>query len=108
MTGRSKPYSCRSCSCSVASIPRSPAIVSIGSPGIRRTKTNTSSVIPMKVGTTRLTRVSRNRNMERKRSGEAAPHKALLDVDAVESVAAERTQLEIHHFLAHWFELHRM
>ena len=44
-------------------MPRSPAMVSIGSPGIRRINTNTSKVIPMNVGTTRLNLVSANRSM---------------------------------------------
>src|SRR3954464_1360142 len=33
---------------------------------------------------------------------------SLFDVDAVEGVAAERTELEVNHFLADWLELHRM
>src|SRR5438128_2625593 len=32
----------------------------------------------------------------------------LLDVDAVERVAAERRQLEVDHFLAHGLKLHRV
>src|SRR5262245_48594022 len=100
-------------------MPRSPAIVSIGSPGIRRISTNTSSVIPMKVGTTRLSRVKTNRSMPsahrngRKKGGGAArplrpQHRLILDVDAVEGVASERRQLEVDHSLVDRLELHRM
>jgi hypothetical protein len=35
----------------------------MGSPGIKRISTNTSNVIPMKVGTTRASRVKTNRSM---------------------------------------------
>src|SRR3954468_1284226 len=102
-------------------MPRSPAIVSIGSPGMRRMSTNTRRVIPMKVGITRLRRVRMNRSMmslrperdpsRRRRSGacrSAWPHALLFDVDAVECVAAERRELEINHLLADRLQLHRM
>ena len=46
-----------------ASMPRSPAMVSIGSPGTRRIRKKASSVIPMKVGMTRLSRVKMKRSM---------------------------------------------
>src|ERR1043165_8424397 len=108
-------------------MPRSPAMVSIGSPGMRRTSTNTSSVIPMKVGTTRLTRVRMNRSMSpsSKRHDHAVIARSeatkqssgfqtagllrfarndiplLLHIDAVEDVAAERRELEVDDALAH-------
>src|SRR5690242_13293977 len=61
-TGLSKPYSCTSCAWRAASMPRSPAIVSMGSPGTSRTRKKASSVIPMKVGMMRARRVRRKRN----------------------------------------------
>src|SRR5215470_16443563 len=59
--GLSKPYSARSCSWRTGSIPRSPAIVSMGSPGMMRMRKNASRVSPMKVGITKLSRVSAKR-----------------------------------------------
>src|SRR6516164_7017967 len=44
-------------------MPRSPDIASTGSPGIMRISENTSSVIPMKVGTTTARRLKRNVSM---------------------------------------------
>src|SRR5581483_4051503 len=87
---------------------------------MRRIRTNTSNVIPMKVGTTRLTRVRMKRSMmtllfktSRRATGGAAvtapPQLPLLvDVDAVEVVTPERRELEVDHALAHRFQLHRM
>src|SRR5437016_9969636 len=101
-------------------MPRSPAIVSIGSPGMRRLSTNTSSVIPMKVGTTRLRRVKMNRSMilsstpawRRKKAERLSPLRRyqglLLEVDAVEGVPAERRELEVDYLLADRLQLHRM
>src|SRR4029079_5834220 len=101
-------------------MPRSPAIVSMGSPGIRRISTNTSNVIPMKVGTTRLSRVKTIRNischLRRKGKGKgrsSESHSALclpliLHVDAIEDVASERRQLEVNDTLADGLQLHRM
>src|ERR1700724_1762658 len=91
--GWSNPYSRNSCAWRAGSTPRSPAIVSIGSPGTMRIRKKASSVSPMKVGTARPIRASAKRNMLR------------LEVDAVEGVAAERAQLEVHHLLAHRHEL---
>src|SRR5438105_6443774 len=64
-TGLSKPYSCSSFSCRTASMPRSPANVSIGSPGTSRIRKNASSVILMKVGTISDRRVRMKRSMKR-------------------------------------------
>src|SRR6266496_1650773 len=101
-------------------MPRSPAIVSIGSPGMRRISTNTSNVIPMKVGTTRLRRVKMNRSMtlsstEGWRGKEAerlSPPRLdqglLFDIDAVERMPAERRELEVDHLLADRLQLHRV
>src|SRR5258708_2794043 len=111
-TGRSKPYSWRSCSWRTGSIPRSPASASIGSPGMSRTRRKVSSVIPKKVGMIRLTRVTRNRSIGN--VGGAAPplHRTfgqdLLQVDAVDLMPAERAELEADDLLANRLELHRM
>src|SRR4051812_28985133 len=96
--GRSKPYSARSAACRAGSMPRSPAIVSIGSPGTRRIRKNATRVIPRKVGITKAARVTRKRSI-------AA---ALLEADPVEGVAAERRDLEALHLLAHGLQLHRV
>src|SRR5665647_919689 len=64
--GRSSPYSLSNTACRVASMPRSPARVSIGSPGTRRIRKKASSVMPMKVGMIRLKRVNRKRSMARR------------------------------------------
>jgi hypothetical protein len=61
--GLSSPYSFSSCAWRAASMPRSPAIVSIGSPGTSRIRKNASSVIPMNVGMTSVSRVRRKRSM---------------------------------------------
>src|SRR6266702_4201949 len=119
MTGRSKPYSWRSCAWRAGSMPRSPASVSIGSPGMRRTSRKVSSVIPMKVGMMRLTRVAKKRSMSRhgvERHCAAPPTfsptalgcQQLFYIDAVEFMLAERAQLEADDFLAHRLELYRM
>src|SRR3984893_7712994 len=75
---------------------RSPAIVSIGSPGMMRMRKNASKVSPMKVGIARPIRASAKRYI------------LLLEVNAVKRVPAERTELEVDHFLAHRLELDRM
>src|SRR5579864_397998 len=77
-------------------MPRSPAMVSIGSPGTMRIRKKASSVRPTNVGTTRPNRASAKRSMLR------------LEVDAVESMAAEWAELEVRHFLAHRHELDGM
>src|SRR3954454_20963269 len=108
-------------------MPRSPAIVSIGSPGTRRIRKNATSVIPMKVGMSRLTRVRMKRSMARTwlrrkircdkthpkkkkgRSFSGPPLAALLvDVDPVKVVPAKGRELEIDDFLAHRLQLHGM
>src|SRR6516165_3518756 len=81
-TGLSKPYSLRRASWRAGSSARSPARVSIGSPGTRRIM-----------------------------GGEAdslAAKNPSLQIDSVERVTAEWAELEVHHFLAHRLELHRM
>src|SRR5215469_9039838 len=106
-TGLSKPYSLRTASWRAGSSPRSPARVSIGSPGTRRIKMNASSVMPRNVGTTRLTRVRTKRIMGGEADSLAAKNPS-LQIDSVERVTAEWAELEVHHFLAHRLELHRM
>src|SRR5262245_30116166 len=113
ITGRSKPYSLRRASCRTGSMPRSPASVSIGSPGTSRISTKARKVIPMKVGITRLNLVKTNLSI-----GDPPPEPSaspldrdgafLLQVDAIERVAAERAQLEVHDLLAHRLDLHGM
>src|ERR1700704_6428743 len=90
-------------------MPRSPAMVSIGSPGTRRMRKKASRVIPTKVGIAMPIRVSAKRTMSDRGAGPTAPATgSLLDVDAVECVPRKRAQLEIDHFLAHRHQLHRM
>src|SRR5690349_19332527 len=97
-------------------MPRSPAISSTGSPGASRISAKVSNVTPRKVGMTRLARVRMNRSMPKARKGEAralppahCPSVSpLLQIHAVEGVAAERAELEVHDFLAHRLVLHRM
>ena len=60
-------------------MPRSPAIVSIGSPGTSRIRKNASSVIPMNVGMTRLRRVSRKRNIANGPKAAVFKHKSAAD-----------------------------
>src|SRR6478735_3158714 len=66
-TGLSRPYSLSSWAWRAASMPRSPARVSMGSPGTRRMRKNASSVIPMKVGMISDRRVRMNLIMEKPR-----------------------------------------
>src|SRR5215471_6182228 len=105
--GLSKPYSLRKTSWRAGSSARSPARVSIGSPGTRRIKMKASSVMPRNVGTTRLTRVRTKRIMDDEAYPLAA-NTSSLQIDSVECVTAEWAELEVHHFLAYRLELHRM
>src|SRR5438477_3415230 len=90
-------------------MPRSPAIVSIGSPGTSRIRKNASSVIPRKVGITMPIRVSAKRTMGGRGRRSPLPEiRSLLDINAVESVPPKRAQLEVDHLLAHRRQLHRM
>src|ERR1700681_481415 len=77
-------------------MPRSPAIVSIGSPGMMRMRKNASNVSPMKVGIARPIRASAKRYI------------LLLEVNAETRVPADRAELEVDHFLAHRLMLDRM
>src|SRR4051812_33831656 len=63
ITGWSSPNSFSSLAWRTGSMPRSPAMVSIGSPGTSRMRKNASSVIPMKVGMMRESRVRMKRSM---------------------------------------------
>src|SRR5215469_12716089 len=106
--GLSKPYSARKASWRAGSSPRSPARVSIGSPGTRRIKMKASSVMPRNVGTTRLTRARTKRIIMDDEADFLPTKTSSLQIDSVERVTAEWTELEIHHFLAHRLQLHRM
>src|SRR3954452_16311868 len=110
MTGRSKPYSWRRASCRAGSIPRSPAMVSIGSPGTSRIRKNAMSVIPRNVGTIRLTRVRKKRNIGTNGQASERPPAAalLLQIHPVEGVPAEGRELEVDDLLAHRLQLHRV
>src|SRR5439155_620990 len=94
-------------------MPCSPASNSMGSPGIRRMMKNVSSVMPMKVGTTRLIRVNTNRSIAYATwsTGEAQFRQAspvqrrtlspiLLQIDVVEDVQTEGIDLVILHVRA--------
>src|SRR6266478_3103912 len=95
-------------------MPCSPASNSMGSPGIRRMMKNVSSVMPMKVGTTRLIRVSTNRSIAYATwsTGEAQFRQAspvqqpqtlspiLLQIDVVEDVQTEGIDLVVLHVRA--------
>src|SRR5688572_336098 len=80
-------------------MPRSPAMVSIGSPGTRRMRKNATSVIPMKVGTIRLTRVRMKRSMSRIHSsswpGSSRPSTSFL------AVCAEKEDVDARHKAGH-------
>src|SRR4030095_5709847 len=76
-TGLSRPYSLSSWAWRAASMPRSPARVSMGSPGTRRMRKNASSVIPMKVGMISDRRVRMNLSMEKKQDPTAGFDPAL-------------------------------
>src|SRR5438067_225561 len=94
-------------------MPCSPASSSMGSPGIRRMMKNVSRVMPMKVGTTRLIRVSTNRSIAyaTRPTGEAQFRQAspvrprtlspiLLQIDVVEDVQTEGIDLVVLHVRA--------
>src|SRR5690242_462349 len=90
-------------------------MVSIGSPGTSRIRKNATSVMPMKVGMMRLTRVRMKRSMVRdypktKRGGALSRPlpRLLVDVDPVEIMPAEGRELEIDDFPAHRLQLHGM
>src|SRR6516164_286837 len=106
-TGLSKPYSLRRASWRAGSSPRSPARVSIGSPGTRRIKMNASSVMPRNVGTTRLSRVKTKRIIDGE-GGFLASKTSSLQIDSIERVATEWAELEVRHFLAHRLQLNRV
>lgn len=63
-TGLSRPNSLSRWAWRIGSMPRSPARVSIGSPGTLRIRKNASRVRPRNVGTTRLRRVKTKRSID--------------------------------------------
>src|SRR5437879_9919234 len=89
-------------------MPRSPAIVSIGSPGTSRMRKKASIVIPTKVGITMPIRVSAKRTMSARGVFTAPATGSLLDIDAVKRVPREWAQLEVDHLLAYRDQLHRV
>src|SRR6185436_13668618 len=99
-------------------MPRSPDMASTGSPGSRRISENTSSVMPMKVGSTSDRRLARKVNMEEcVQAGRrlkplsdlcfmGASTGLLGQVDLGEVVVRGRVHLVADHFLAHRIEAH--
>src|SRR6476661_4820806 len=84
-------------------MPRSPESASTGSPGIRRIRAKTSSVMPRKVGTTRARRLRTKANTPRPGSFLLVRH-----VDLVEVVVRGRVHLVAGHFLPDRIEAHRV
>src|SRR6478735_1795665 len=85
-------------------MPRSPDSASTGSPGIRRIREKTSSVMPRKVGTTRPTRLRTKASTP----WTAAGLLAVRHVHLVEEVVRRRVHLVARHFLSDRIKAHRV